>query len=91
MILDDNQKKDMLDKLNQRWKSKVCGVCGSTNWAVTDRIFQLMEFHEGALVVGGQVVPLINVHCSSCGHTLFFNAILLGLVTSKKLEESSNA
>jgi hypothetical protein len=67
--------------LNEKWKGqKLCPVCQSNKWGVSDKPVELREFTPGAFVVGGPVYPLVSVTCNVCGHTLLFNAIVMGVV-----------
>jgi hypothetical protein len=56
-------------------------MCGSGPWSVQDKVFQLTEFHEGSVIIGGPVVPVIPVTCGNCGHTVLVNAIVAGLMS----------
>lgn len=87
MRLNEQQKKIVEEKLSFFFR-KPCEVCSGREWLMNDTIFELREFEKGKLIIGGKskVFPVITVTCKSCGHTYFFNAILLGLV-SKKDEE----
>ena len=64
--------------LGEKWGNRACPMCGKGPWSVQDRIFQLSEFHQGSLVVGGPLIPIIPVTCGNCGHTVLVNAILSG-------------
>jgi len=75
MQLNPQQQQEMMTKLNASWRVKVCGICGASNWAISDRVWQLSEFENGNLVVGGPVQPLITVACNTCGNTHIFNAM----------------
>lgn len=68
--------------LNAKWGLRPCPMCGTSNWTVQGTPFQLMEFHQGNLVVGGPIVPVIPVICVNCGNTVLVNAIIAGLVPS---------
>lgn len=74
----DQQK--LLGHLNGKWMSKPCQMCSVGKWSVQDSTFQLMEFQEGSLVVGGPVIPVVPVTCTNCGNTLLVNAITAGLM-----------
>jgi hypothetical protein len=81
MILDDGQKEKISRNLIEKWSEpRTCSVCKKQQWTITDKIFEIHEFHGGSLMVGGSIVPVITVTCANCGNTLFFNAILLGVV-----------
>jgi len=66
----------LLRFLQERWGGRACPVCGKGPWQANDRIFQLTEFNQGNLVLGGPIVPVIPVTCSNCGNTVLVNAII---------------
>jgi hypothetical protein len=59
-------------------------MCGVGNWNVQDSTFELREFHEGTLVVGGPIIPVVPVVCTNCGNTILVNAIIAGAVKSQE-------
>ena len=72
-----------IEFLNTRWNGAACPLCGGTEWTVTDKSFELREFNNGNLVLGGaksSIVPVIPVTCSKCGNTVFINAIVANLL-----------
>ena len=55
MKLNERQQKKLIKKLSEVWaKPKSCPVCGQNEWDVSDTIFELREFHDGSMVIGGQ-------------------------------------
>lgn len=66
--------------INSKWKSKVCPMCHVNNWDGSEDVFQLMQFSKGGLSVGGPVVPVLPITCSSCGYTVLINAMVAGIV-----------
>lgn len=74
----DSQK--VINFLNMKWGGAVCPLCGGREWNITDRTFELREYNEGNLVVGGAIVPIIPVTCSNCGNTVFINALSTDLL-----------
>jgi len=81
MKLTEGQKNKAIEVLSGFLKSP-CNVCQGKDWILNDTIFELREFQGGALVIGGKnsIFPVITVICKTCGNTLFFNAIQLGLI-----------
>jgi hypothetical protein len=75
--------------LQGKWgTNRLCPMCSRGPWQVENRIFQLMEFHQGSIIVGGPVIPLIPVTCANCGNTVLVNAIKAGAVTLPHPEEA---
>jgi len=77
--------------LSERWGNRACPMCGKGPWSVQDKIFQLSEFHQGSLVVGGPLIPVVPVTCGNCGNTVLVNALISGgmqpeLPTAEKKE-----
>lgn len=81
MKLTEDQKNKVIETLSG-FLGSPCNVCQGKEWILNDTIFELREFQKGSLVIGGKssVFPVITVVCKSCGNTLFFNAIPLGLI-----------
>ena len=75
--------------LSDKWNIRGCPMCGTRNWNVSDKVFELREFHGGSLVLGpGPIVPLIPVICGNCGNVVLVSAIVSGTVTLEKKEEA---
>ncbi len=77
----------VLAYLKKTWTEKSqCPMCGSNSWSVSDKIFELREYHGGDFIIGGggPIVPIIPVTCSNCGNTVIVNAIVVGAVEPKK-------
>jgi len=72
--------------LNSKWGNRSCPMCNKGPWSVQDRVFQLNEFHQGNLVVGGPLIPVIPVSCGNCGHTELVNAIIAGVLPAEPLQ-----
>ena len=67
--------------LDKHWKGDwICSICGNSDWGGDDQAMELRRFNAGRLAATGPVIPLLVITCSTCGNTLFFNAILAGLV-----------
>jgi hypothetical protein len=87
MQLSEDLLKTLLARLDERWpEPRHCPACRQTNWTLIDRVFEIREFAEGSLILGGPVVPVILATCTTCGHEMVFNAIALGVVVAPKTE-----
>lgn len=94
MRLDDEQ----IDKINRHLDEKgspplICSICHQSKWEIADGVFVSRDQAHIAKLGGGTVIPSIVVICLNCGNTLFFNAIVLGIVQKKEkvnIEEIDN-
>jgi hypothetical protein len=82
--------KKVIEFLTEKWGDKDCPMCNKGPWQVQDKLFQLSEYHQGSLVVGGPLIPVIPVTCTNCGHTILVNAIISGAIPpeTKATEEN---
>ena len=87
MPVENNEQLDAVREAALKWvdshwnKSRDCPVCGGNEWNVED-IMQMMQFHNGAIVIGGptRIIPVVPVECVRCGYTMLFNAMIAGLI-----------
>jgi hypothetical protein len=72
----------IVEYLKEKWEGTPrCPFCHHDSWLVSDKVFELREYHGGTLVVGGvSLVPVIPVTCSHCAYVVFVNALVAGLV-----------
>jgi hypothetical protein len=63
-----------------------CPVCQNNLWTVgavlTTPVNLVGPGPEFGVGLGGKIFPQAQVICVTCGHTQFFNAIVMGLTTS---------
>jgi hypothetical protein len=69
--------------LNAKWGGRACTMCSIVTWSVQDSTFELREFNQGNMVLGGPLIPVVPVICSNCGNTVLVNAIMAGLVAAE--------
>ncbi len=60
-----------------------CNSCGLSSISFSDTIYEMREFNGGRLNLSSSLYPVIVASCSNCGNTVFYNAIILGLVNQK--------
>ena len=93
MQISKEQFEDILKKF-QGFKKTVseCPICGTKEWAMSDTVFEIREFHGGGIVVGGEskILPVISLNCIKCGYTHFINAIALGVVPKPPITPEAN-
>lgn len=67
--------------LVETWgENRKCPMCGSGHWTVSEMIVELREFHQGTLMAGGNLFPVIPITCSNCATSQFVNAVQIGLI-----------
>lgn len=78
-----------LDALNrwfrEKWQHGPCPVCTTDRWAPLPRLGMvpnLSPLGPG----GGNVVPVLLVHCTNCGYMLHINALAAGVLKEPDLE-----
>lgn len=72
---------------NDHWKQpRQCPVCSQSTWGVAPTFAHIPLTQVGKGLVGTyqpvQTFPCVVVTCRTCGNTLFFNAIVMGLLPS---------
>ena len=88
MKIPDDKKEMLIKEINgYGFGTKICQVCGKSNWSIDEHIFQLSEFHEGKILAPGVVIPLVSISCGNCGNTITMSAIKLGVVEPQKKAE----
>lgn len=65
-----------------------CQVCGNNNWVVGDHLVQPITLGPNMnLMLGGIVgYPQVMRVCTICGHTMFFNAVIMGILPASSPE-----
>ena len=85
-----NQEKlnDYLKKLTPH----VCPLCGKGPWVAGNTVFQLIEYNQNSIVIGGPVLPVIPICCENCGNTYFVNTLIAKLtdLPQQNTEEASH-
>ena len=74
---------EVINFLNSKWQGNPRPMCNGRNWNISNKIFELREFNNGDLVIGGPssaIAPVIPVTCSNCGNTIFINVLSTGLL-----------
>jgi len=67
-----------MDWIRRNWtKPTECPICGSDNWGIGDQIVEMR-----ASKMGNPIYPQFFVYCQKCAYTIFFNAVIAGLVAA---------
>lgn len=87
--LTPKEKEIALAWLNEKWVTdKGCPICTSNQWRIGDALVAPMNSTPGGgVMIGGPTYPQLMLICTNCGHTHYFNAVVMGLVKSKPKDE----
>ena len=77
----------LITHLRAKWSNRPCPMCVVGNWEIEESIYQLMQFNDGNLVIGGPIIPLIPVTCKNCGNTILINALIAKVLEPPKPTE----
>ena len=78
-------KTKLVKHLQGRWTNP-CPLCGVPGWTVSDSVFELREFNDGNMIIGGTpIIPVVPITCNNCGNTVFLNAITVKLIPPSKI------
>jgi hypothetical protein len=83
MKLNEQQQADLKSHISENWKSPAeCQVCKKNSWNISNFVYELREFSNGNLVIGGSsgIFPVCPVTCNSCGNTIFINPLIAGII-----------
>lgn len=94
MKLSDKQQKALQTQLDDLHIH--CTVCGKDNFTLVDKVYELREFNEGNLIIGGSnssVIPLVVLVCVHCGALVTLSAVKLGIfnVEEKKVNHDKKS
>lgn len=93
-LLDNSEKGKIKEWLDPRTPSTIqCPACKNAGWDIADHLVELHVRIPGKQVLGGTVYPLAQLICQTCGFTMLFNAVRMGVIGTedeerKKLDAS---
>lgn len=68
----------LLNEIGEKWGGRPCPYCGEVKWIASDKIFELREYKDGNIVVGGTLIqPVVPITCNNCGNTVLINPIVI--------------
>ena len=67
--------------LTSRIANAKCQVCGSPKWTINDELVsvQLTAYQPGAITMGSNNKPAVEMECNNCGQIILLDAKRLGL------------
>ena len=79
-ILSAEDKQKVEEWLKAKWKSPAkCPVSKDNNWIIGDHVVTPMNYAASGAIIGGRVYPQVMLICGTCGHTMLFNAVIIGI------------
>jgi hypothetical protein len=68
----------------------VCPLCGSREWAIADHLVQPLTLGgaQRSIQLSGIGYPQVMLISAKCGHTLFVNAVVAGLLPQHKVQSA---
>lgn len=80
MQMNDDQLKRVQEWVKTKFTHGPCWVCGKEEWSVAPFVWELRSFHQGYVVAGGPIFPVITMFCASCGNLLLVSAVAAGII-----------
>ncbi len=81
--LSPEEKEKVKEWLEEKWKaSNLCPVSHDNNWVIGDYTVTPINFSSTGTILGGPISPQVMLICSTCGYTLYFNAMVMGIFAS---------
>lgn len=84
MKLSEEQAQSVIKHITSRNGGRLinCPICNHSQWTVNNLVTEMREFQNGDLILGGDsaIMPFVSITCNNCAHTLFINAIQIGLI-----------
>jgi hypothetical protein len=74
--------------LIERWWSQhskdsvICSVCNTTNWRIAPHLVNIWSDAADANASNTPTYPHIIVTCKFCAHSIFFNAVQIGIAAT---------
>lgn len=66
----------------------VCSVCQKKKWTIGDDLVMPSVFKDNAVQIGGVGYPQAMLLCNNCGHTIFINAVRVGLIPEVEAQDT---
>jgi len=76
----------------QHWKDPViCPVCKTTDWSLASHLVNVQRFATDANASNTPTYPHIIVTCKFCAHSMFFNAVQIGIAAPLARQPTAGA
>ena len=89
--LSQEEKDRAIKWLGERAKPPPCPFCGSGNWTLAEHTVNVPIYTPNTMMLGGPSYPCVMLVSEPCGHSVLFNAVVMGVIANpppeKKKEE----
>jgi hypothetical protein len=85
-FMEDMNKEKAVAWLNVKWKSKVCEVCGNSNWTMQNSLSATVVLNDDGLNLGS-CYPQYVVICLGCANLKSFSSVLLHTIIKEEEEK----
>jgi hypothetical protein len=75
------EKSEIRRKIDELWRGspKNCPICGSNKWFLADHVVEAPIVTQGVRGFGS-AYPSVQLISETCGYTVSFNAVILGVM-----------
>ena len=74
-----------------RWQDPViCPVCKKSDWSLTSHLVNVQRFATDADASNAPICPHIIITCKFCAHSMFFNAVQIGVAAPPARQRASD-
>ena len=90
--LTQEQKERIAAWLKARGVPRPCSMCGANSWTLANHLVTPPIYRSGgSFMFGGPAYPQAMLMCTICAHTVYFNAVVMGILQSEPAKEPSPA
>src|SRR5262245_41406787 len=81
MHIPESRLQEVLDRIGLHWPNQTCPTCQGKDISLSPTIFELPEHIDPGESPAERkhVYPVVVMQCRTCGHSLLFSAIALGV------------
>lgn len=92
MVLSQEQGEKIINLIGEKWiRQGCCPMCNHSGLSIENRIYELREFNNGNVVIGGNqaTIPVAVIICPECGNTMFINVLAAGVINQNSNIENN--
>lgn len=82
--MNEEEKNKAITFLEKKKSIRACDCCGQNSWSLSKDIVTTPMLVNSNIAIGGKSYPYLMLICNNCGNTKFFNAVKMGILSSKE-------